>query len=112
MLHPFDFWNVHQAPDGLFIKNLAVRRKHLSQLECQHVRESLARGLIDSSLLIRRFSVQPPRLKQNRNSAAFGDGVHLLSVELNHIAGLPLDVSAPYKPYILSQRLPCPAQPA
>src|SRR2546429_2762216 len=33
VFHPLDLRNIDQPPDGLFLKNLSVRRKHFPQLE-------------------------------------------------------------------------------
>ena len=97
MFYPFDFRDVHQSLECFFIKDFAVWREHLPQLECQRVRISAAHFGINRRFLTRRFSVQPGGLKQNRNSATRNNSVHLLAVKLDDIAGLPFDVRATHK---------------
>src|SRR5690349_24584826 len=110
VLHSLYFRNVHQAAHGFFVKNLAVRRKHWSELEREDMRKSLACSLVNSSFLLRGLSMQPARLKQNRNSTAPNNGIHLLPVQRNDLAGLPLDVSPRHEWNILPQRIPSPPQ--
>src|SRR5215472_647625 len=110
MLHSLDFRNVHQTADRLFIKNLTIRREHWSQLKRQHLRESLARSSVNGSFLLCRPSVQAARLKQNRNSTTLNDGIHLLPIQRNNVAALPLNVRSRNEWNILSQRLSCPEQ--
>src|SRR5260370_1674696 len=81
MLDSLDLRNVHQSPESLIIKDFAVRREHLSQLEGQHVRISPAHGLISRRLLRGRLSVQPASLEQNRNSSMRNNDVHLPSTK-------------------------------
>src|SRR6267142_2027689 len=97
MLDSFDLRNVHQPPESFFLKDFAVRREHLSQLEGQHVRVSPRHCSISRRLLGGRFPVQPACLKQNWNSTMCNDGVHLFPVELDQVTCLPFDVSAAHK---------------
>src|SRR5215469_1867644 len=103
MLDSLDFWNVHQTSEGLFVKNLTVRRKHLSQLESQYLRESRAGFPINRRLLLCGLSVEPAGLKQNRNAAKRDDALHFLSVEGDNLSGVPLDIRTRYKRHPFSQ---------
>src|SRR5713226_4313181 len=110
MLDSLDLRNVHQSPESLIIKDFAVRREHLSQLEGQHVRISPAHSLISRRLLRGRLSVQPASLEQNRNSSMRNNDVHLLSVERDDVTRLPFDVSARHKRRASTQGLSRPSQ--
>src|SRR5207237_6806648 len=89
---PLDLRNIDQPPDGLFLKNLSVRRKHFPQLESQQVRITVAGRRINRRLFRRRFAVQPARLEQNRNSAMGHDRIDLLAIERDHLSILALDI--------------------
>src|SRR2546422_7550067 len=110
MLDSLDLRNVHQPPKGFLVKDFAVRREHLSQLEGQRMRVSPAHCCINRRLLGGRFPVQPACLKQNWNSTMCNDGVHLSPVELDEVTCLSFDVSAAYKLDIFAQCLSRPSQ--
>ena len=103
MFHPLDFWNIHDAPDGLFVENLAARREHLPQLERQRVRKSPASGAVNRRLLFGWLSVKAARLKQDWNSAGVDNRLHLFSVQSNNFPGLPFDVRPGDERHIFSQ---------
>ena len=110
MFHPLDLRNIDQPPDGLFLKNLSVRRKHFPQLESQQVRITVAGRRINRRLFRRRFAVQPARLEQNRNSAMGHDRIDLLAIERDHLSILALDIRARHERHTGAKRLPRPPQ--
>src|SRR2546429_1515677 len=110
VFHPLDLRNIDQPPDGLFLKNLSVRRKHFPQLESQQVRITVAGRRINRRLFRRRFAVQPARLEQNRNSAMGHDRIDLLAIERDHLSILALDIRARHERHTGAKRLPRPPQ--
>ena len=110
MLHALDLGNIHQATNGLFIKDFSIRREHRAQFKSQHVRISLTRGLIDRCFFFGRQTMQPRSLKQDRNAAGLNDRVHLLPVESDDVAGLIFDIGSGHKWHVFAQGFSGPSQ--